>query len=341
MFTLRNRRPATPFAAFTSNDLIEVAAALSSSLFPMHLSAWREALKARTEGKGAVPDSYLVAMHKVLVEETSERSLDFEDAIAASIAMHELGSRYAQSTAMLLLSELHAVGSELAGVLEAALALHTPLGPAGKSSRPSHGVQLLRAVRLSTTRADVRAQATVLLADAYRMGLGVELDPDAALHLYAAALEEGGTRTARAHFHIGTWLLRAASRSPVPRKSLARAEQHFMQGTGAGCMRSTSALGLLHAQGRAARPDSDFGRDLLEIAASAGTAPPAGLRSEHFPGPGPHERERPCAPPYRPPRDPSAFIAGMRGLLRGAFRLPRGTPTNHLMETLLATRPQS
>lgn len=316
-----SRRRATVFTAFTSHDLVDLAGALSASLFPMHLNAWREALQARAASEpGPVPDSYLVAMRKVVAQEAADNTMDFEDAIAAVAAIHELGTAHAHLIAAQLLGDLQDLGSEVAAVLAAALAVLDPTGTRMPGLDAAQGVEQLRALRITGSRADIRAQASLLLGDAIRTGQGIERDSDTAVGLYMAALEGGGKGVARAHFHLGTWHRNRSAGNPDRAHDRATAEMHFTKGTEAGCMRCTAALGLLHTQGRTAKPDAELGRELLEIAAVAGMwpqpdAPIESTRAE--------ARESGAAPPTQRHRQrteaPSTFFDRLRGLLRVAF----------------------
>ncbi|MBC5767530.1 hypothetical protein [Ramlibacter albus] len=307
------------FTCLTAADLADIAASLCSSMFRAHLDTWRDALQGRAEGAEGVPESYLMAMRKVISAEAADRSIDFEDAIAAVIAIHALGTTAARDTAAHLLQDLQLLGSETATVLAAALMVHEP--DAGAAARVQ-GISLLRALRLNSPRVDVRAHATLLLADAYRCGFGIEKDVQVALHLYSVALEEGGCGTGRAHFHLGTWLLRTPTegeRSHGPR--IAKAEKHFRDGTDAGCMRCVAALGLLHAKGRANHPDVELGRELLELAANVGLVPVIDQYADAAPA-------VPAAITFhrgkwhRRARGKSLnFVQGLRNLLRSSFQM--------------------
>lgn len=286
-------------SAHASRDytLAERAALICSMAFPAHLAVWRESLQAQGCA-GQVPDTYLAAMRQVVAAEAASGGIDHEDAVAAAIAIAEIGTNGAIQAAKWLLYDLHAMGSDLAGLISAAAAQN---GRSTRAGLAQARLDLLALVRAADPK--LRAAALCLLGDSYlgETQATADITEAVAYRFYLTATRESCPPAAAAHYRLGRWYEMQGSA-----ECLLTATMHFETGADLGCHLCLGALAQLQVA-----IDCDYAEDLQELADLAELHPVARPATQQM-------RDR---RPRRARKDGGAsqFIDSVRGMLRVAF----------------------
>lgn len=249
------RRQAAEFQA-RGYSLAQRAALLCGATFQAHLAVWREALHAQRHEQ-AVPATYLAAMRNVVATEAAAGHLEADDAIAAAVAIAELGSDQAQDVARSLLQDLAASGSRRAEILAIAMSLTAPSRAALAQAR----LDLLARSRGDSL--NERTTVSCLLAETYLARGGAPANEAIAYKFFVAAADENCPAAAVAHFFLGAWYAHEETEA-----DFLQANHHFERGAELGCGECLRALGEIHQHG-----DPHYAQELFELAElTAGTS---------------------------------------------------------------------
>lgn len=254
---------AQPFAANQPAQAAFGAVADLAATFQENLDAWRESLRERGRRPGGITITYLKAMRQVVREQAECGGMAMDDALMAAVAMMELATPEGTEQGAGLLADLQACGEPAAMLIY----VRAVLSGAVEGAALDKALTVVRQLADDASRPEIQVIAQAMLGDALRLGRDGEADHEAALACYMDAASKG---LGSASYMVGLWYDGTSPAWSSPRPNPQAAAFYYTAGIQAGCLRCTTALGLLHLYSRLDHSTPSMGLEMLEVAAQHG-----------------------------------------------------------------------